>query len=149
MVSLLYGTGVRLAELLRLRVKDIDFERNQIIVRDGKGEKNRVTMLPFGRKAHLQQHLKKGKGLHDKDIQEGLGTVYLPHALARKDPRAVTEWQWKYAFPSVKRSIDPCSGIERRHHLHESVLVRYLQTALDKAGIECYGLGSESNKKSV
>jgi integron integrase len=136
MVSLLYGTGMRLAELLRLRVKDIDFERNQIIVRDGKGEKDRVTMLPFGLKSHLQQHLKKGKGLHDKDIQEGLGTVYLPYALARKYPRAVTEWKWKYAFPSVKRSIDPRSGIERRHHLHESVLVRYLQTAVEKAGIE-------------
>lgn len=136
MISLLYGTGMRLIELLRLRVKDIDFDRNQIIVRDGKGEKDRVTLLPLGLKELLQRHLKKAHALHMKDMDEGFGTVYLPYALARKYPNADKDWKWKYVFPSVKLSIDPRSGMKRRHHLHESVLIRHVQKAVKAAKID-------------
>ncbi|MBI1987231.1 MAG: integron integrase [Nitrospinae bacterium] len=135
MANLLYGSGLRLMECLRLRVKDIDFSYNQIVVRDGKGEKDRVTMLPLSLKDPLQRHLKEVKKLHQKDLNDGFGDVYLPYALERKYPNACREWAWQYVFPSLKRSIDPRSGIERRHHLGKEVLQRAVKEAIWKAGI--------------
>jgi integron integrase len=122
MASLLYGTGVRLSELLRLRVKDIDFTQNQITVREGKGGKDRVTMLPQSLKEPLRQHLVKVKQAHEVDLREGFGKVELPYALEKKYPQAATEWKWQYVFVAPKRSIDPRTKIERRHHLDPSVL---------------------------
>ena len=123
MVSILYGSGLRLMECIRLRVQDIDFGSNQIIVRDGKGNKDRVTMLPASLKEHIKQHLKRVKALHTQDLEEGFGSVYLPYALAKKYPNANIDWGWQYVFPSVKRSIDPRSGVERRHHASEAVQI--------------------------
>lgn len=135
MASLLYGAGLRLMECVRLRVKDIDFGYAQITVRDGKGDKDRVTMLPGALREKLEEHLGRVKALHQKDLKEGFGEVYLPFALARKYPRAGREWAWQYAFPAFKRSIDPRSGIERRHHIDEQSLQRAVKTALRQAGI--------------
>jgi integron integrase len=135
MANLLYGSGLRLMECLRLRVKDIDFSYNQIVIRDGKGQKDRVTMLPMNVKTALQQHLKKAKTLHEKDIDEGFGEVYLPYALEKKYPQANREWAWQYAFPSSKRSMDPRSGIERRHHVDNNVLQRAMKEAIREAGV--------------
>ena len=130
MASLLYGTGMRLMECLRLRVKDVDFAYGQILIRDGKGEKDRITMLPEKLKVPLQTHLQKVRSLHDQDLREGFGEVHLPYALARKYPRAGFEWGWQYVFPSKNRSIDPDDGVIRRHHLDESVLQRAVRTAV-------------------
>ena len=116
MASLLYGAGLRLLECLRLRVKDVDFAYGQITVRDGKGAQDRVTMLPQAVEEPLQRHLAKVQLLHEEDMAEGYGEVYLPYALARKYPRAGRSWEWQYVFPAFKRSIDPRSGLERRHH---------------------------------
>jgi len=116
MVTLLYGSGLGLMECLRIRVKDIDFNLNQIIVRDAKGGKDRVTMLPQITKKPLQEHLKKVKKIHEKDLEKGYGTVYLPYALERKYPSASREWEWQYVFPATKISADPRTGIKRRHH---------------------------------
>jgi integron integrase len=116
MASLLYGSGLRLIECLRLRVKDIDFDYNQITVRDGKGGKDRVTVLPSTIKPLLQRHLARIKALHRIDLEEGFGRVYLPNALARKYRHADGEWCWQYVFPSAKRSVDPRTGVVRRHH---------------------------------
>jgi integron integrase len=135
MASLLYGAGLRLSECLRLRVKDIDFARNLIVVREGKGAKDRVTMLPQNLKEPLRQHLEKVKRAHETDLQAGYGTVQLPYALARKYPQAATEWKWQYIFPAPKRSIDPRSGVERRHHLDESVLQKAVKEAMRQVGI--------------
>ena len=135
MASLLYGSGIRLMECLRLRVKDIDFERHEILVRDGKGMKDRVTMLPASVVEPLQEHLAKARVLHQKDLAEGFGEVYLPFALAKKYPNAGREWGWQYVFPSSKRSIDPYSGKERRHHLDEKVLQRAISAAVREAGL--------------
>lgn len=119
---LLYGTGLRLMEGLRLRVKDIDFERLEIVVRDGKGGKDRVTMLPESLVAPLRTHLQRVQALHEQDLAEGLGQVRLPDALAVKSPAASRAWGWQWVFPSIQISADPRSGIMRRHHLHaESV----------------------------
>lgn len=115
-LTLLYGTGMRLMEALRLRVKDVDFLANQITVRDGKGAKDRMTMLPAAVKAGLQRHLKGVKRLHEQDLGEGYGEVYLPYALARKYPAAGREWGWQYVFPATVLSVDPRSGVRRRHH---------------------------------
>jgi integron integrase len=134
-VSLLYGSGLRLLECLRLRVKDVDFQTNQIFVRDGKGEKDRVTMLPASLKEPLKEHLKKVRRLHEMDINEGFGSVYLPYALARKYPQAEKEWGWQYIFPAPTRSIDPRSGARRRHHLDESGLQKAVKEAVRRAGI--------------
>ncbi len=139
MASLLYGTGMRLSELLRLRVKDIDFQQNQITVRQGKGDKDRVTMLPLSLKEELREHLKKVKQAHEIDLLEGFGNVELPFALAKKYPQADKEWKWQYVFPAPKRSIDPRSGIERRHHLDESVLQRAVKMAMRRASINKHG----------
>ena len=124
MASLLYGAGLRLRECLRLRVKDIDFDYRQILVRDGKGGKDRVTMLPGSVIEPLQRHLVRVKALHDRDIGSGHGDVELPDALARKYPKAPYEWGWKFVFPSHKLSTDPRTGVIRRHHVFENYLVR-------------------------
>lgn len=124
MANLLYGSGLRLMECLRLRVKDVDFEMRQITVRDGKGFKDRVTMLPESQIEALQRYFEKVKAIHSEDLRRGFGEVYLPYALARKYPNAGREWGWQYVFPSSQRSIDPYSGKERRHHLDEKVLQR-------------------------
>jgi integron integrase len=114
MATLLYGSGLRLTECLRLRVKDVDFAYNQIVVRDGKGQKDRITMLPQHIKEPLQQHLHTVKQLHAQDLQTGAGHVYLPYALERKYPNASRAWGWQYVFPAAKPSRDPRTGIVRR-----------------------------------
>lgn len=135
MASLLYGAGLRLMECLRLRVKDVDFAYRQILVRDGKGGKDRVSMLPESTVQPLQTQLGHAKRLHDFDLREGFGETHLPYALARKYPRAGFEWGWQYVFPSTKRSADPQDGVIRRHHLDVSVLSRALKEARRRAGI--------------
>jgi integron integrase len=135
MASLLYGTGMRLMECLRLRVKDLDFEYRQILVRDGKGQKDRVTMFPERLLTPLRNHLEKVHQLHQLDLREGYGEVHLPYALARKYPRAGYDWGWQYVFPSRNRSVDPEDGVVRRHHLDESVLQRAVKHAAHLAGI--------------
>ena len=135
MISLLYGSGLRLMECLRLRVKDVDFAYQQITVRDGKGGKDRVTMLPRFVKDALQQHLEGVKRLHTRDLEEGFGNVYLPDALERKYPSASCDWVWQYVFPAATRSRDPRSGIVRRHHIAPLVLQRAVKAAVRRAGI--------------
>ncbi len=135
MASLLYGSGLRLMECVRLRVKDVDFGYNQIVVRDGKGNKDRTTMLPLALKEPLQRHLARVRSLHQKDLGEGFGEVYLPYALAEKYRRAGWEWGWQYVFPSAKPSVDPRSGKLRRHHVDESVLQKAAKAAVRAAGI--------------
>ena len=136
MASLLYGTGMRLAELLRLRVKDVDFENRCLVVRDGKGEKDRVVPFPVGLLDSLKLHLSKVKTIHESDLASGFGTVYMPYALDRKYPNANKEWRWKYVFPSKNISRDPRSGVLRRHHVYESTLIRHVKLAFEKAGID-------------
>jgi len=135
MVRLLYGTGMRLMECVRLRVKDVLFEENQIVVRDGKGAKDRVTMLPSSVKAELETHLERVQLLHQSDLKTGGGEVYLPDALARKYPQAAREWGWQYVFPAAQMSRDPRSGKIRRHHASETSLQRALKEAVRLAGI--------------
>lgn len=135
MATLLYGSGLRLMECIRLRVKDVDFEYRQITVRDGKGQKDRVTMLPDTCAEMLKRHLLKVKALHEQDVEDGHGEVYLPYALERKYQNAGKLWGWQYVFPAAKRSIDPRSRKERRHHVDEKVLQRAVSTAARKAGI--------------
>jgi integron integrase len=135
MVSLLYGAGLRLMECLRLRAKDVDFGYNQIVVRDGKGNKDRITMLPLSVKEPLKRHLERVKSLHERDLAEGFGRVYLPNALAKKYPNADREWGWQYVFPASARSVDPRSGVGRRHHVFETVLQKAVKEAVRKAGI--------------
>lgn len=135
MATLLYGAGLRLMECLRLRVKDIDFDLNQIIVRDAKGGKDRVTMLPQIAREPLKEHLKQVKKIHQEDLENNHGCVYLPNALQNKYPEAEKEWGWKYVFPSQRISRDPRSGIKRRHHLSEHVLARALKKALRQTNI--------------
>lgn len=135
MASLLYGAGLRLMECLRLRVKDLDFARNEITIREGKGGKDRVTVLPACVKARLASHLEEVKAIHEQDLCAGLGRAHLPEALDSKYPNASASWAWQYVFPARGRSRDPRSGIERRHHLHESVLQRAVREAALRAGI--------------
>ncbi len=132
---LLYGSGMRVMEGARLRVKDIDFERCELIVREGKGNKDRVTMLPQSLVAPLRQHLVRVQALHTQELAKGLGDVYLPFALARKYPAAGREWCWQYVFPAVKRSIDPRSGIERRHHVSDQAVQRAVRQAARTVGL--------------
>ncbi len=134
-VRLLYGTGMRLMEGVRLRVKDVDFERREIIVRDGKGQKDRVTMLPESLIAPLGEHLARVKVLHQQAFAEGHGDVYLPFALARKYPNAGREWGWQYAFPARDISVDPRSGARRRHHMDEKAVQRAMKQAVRDAGL--------------
>jgi integron integrase len=133
--NLLYGTGMRIMEALRLRVKDIDFQRNEILVRDGKGFKDRITMLPLVLKQPLQAHLVKVRALHERDIDAGRGDVYLPYALDRKYPNAGREWGWQYVFPAGAVSVDPRSGVERRHHLQDQAVQRALKQAVRDSGL--------------
>jgi len=135
MASLLYGAGLRLRECLKLRVKDVDFSYRQILVRDGKGAKDRVTMLPASVVAPLQAHLARVKKLHERDLSEGYGDVELPHALARKYPRSQYEWAWKFIFPSHKLATDPKTGVIRRHHVYENYLIRGVKEAARAARI--------------
>ena len=127
--SLLYGTGLRIMEALRLRVKDVEFSRKEILVRDGKGFKDRVTMLPVALAAPLAEHLKRVKALHEQDLAAGRGAVYLPYALERKYPGAARDWAWQYVFPSAGLSEDPRTGIVRRHHLQATLRAKYLNHA--------------------
>ena len=133
--SLLYGTGMRLLEGLRLRVKDVDFERREITVRDGKGAKDRRTMLSERLLDPLRTHLAKVRALHEQDLAEGFGDVYLPFALARKYPKAGRSWPWQYVFASGGRSADPLDGVIRRHHLDEKIIQRAVSAAGRAAGI--------------
>ena len=130
LASLLYGSGMRLMEGVRLRVKDIDFTRGEIVVREGKGSKDRVTMLPQAVVVPLKAHLLKARELHQEDLQQGYGEVYLPFALDKKYPNAGREWIWQYVFPSRNLSVDPRSGITRRHHLDEKGLQRAIKQAV-------------------
>jgi len=136
---LLYGSGLRLLEALRLRIKDVDFAYQQVVVRDGKGHKDRITVLPVRLHSPLKTHLKKVKIQHNRDLQEGFGRVYLPKALARKYPKAEREWGWQYVFPASRRSTDPRSGIERRHHLYPGTIQKAVKTALRKVGLAKQG----------
>ena len=135
-IQILYGSGLRLNEGLRLRVKDLDFAQHQIIVRDAKGNESRVTMLPHSLIEALQRHLQHVRRLHQNDLDQGYGSVYLPFALERKYPHADRSWIWQFVFPSLSRSKDPRSGIVRRHHLHESSVQRTLKQAVWEAGIQ-------------
>jgi len=132
---LLYGSGLRLMECVRLRVKDLDFAQRQIIVRDAKGMKDRVTILPQSLIPFLQEHLQHVKRIHQDDLARGYGSVYLPYALERKYPNASREWVWQYVFPASKLSKDPRSGIIRRHHINESSLQKAIKRAAQRAGI--------------
>jgi integron integrase len=135
MVMLLYGAGLRLKECLQLRVKDIDFTRNEMVVRAGKGDKDRRTMLPTAAKEPLAKHLDLIKQQHQRDLEQGLGRVVLPNALDRKYPNAGKEWGWQWMFPAHSHYTDRTTGEKRRHHLHESVLQKAVKEAVRKAGI--------------
>ncbi len=134
-LRLLYGTGMRMLEVLRLRVKDVDFQRREFLVRDGKGGRDRVTMLPDSLALMLRAHLARVKALHEDDLRAGFGEVYLPFALARKYPHAAREWAWQYVFPAGNRSVDPRSGAVRRHHADDQSVQRAMRAALRQAGI--------------
>ncbi|MDD5250660.1 MAG: integron integrase [Rhodocyclaceae bacterium] len=133
--NLLYGAGLRIMEALRLRVKDIDFARREILVRDGKGFKDRVTMLPALLAEPLQAHLQRIEALHRQDLAAGLGAVHLPYALERKYPNAATEWAWQFVFPSARLAVDPRSGALRRHHVQDQAIQRALKRAVRDAGL--------------
>lgn len=134
-LHLLYGTGMRILEALRLRVKDVDFSRREIVIREGKGFRDRVTMLPASLADELARHVERVQALHESDLRRGHGEVYLPYALGRKYPTAAKEWRWQYVFPSDRFSTDPRSGIVRRHHLDPQAIQRALRDALRLAGI--------------
>lgn len=135
MASLLYGAGLRLMECVRLRVKDVDFAMRQLVVRDGKGGRDRMTVLPDKLIAPLELQLEKASALHESDLEQGFGEVYLPYALAQKYPNAPREWSWQYVFPASRRSIDPRSNIERRHHIDPKTLQRSVRNAVRAAGL--------------
>lgn len=135
MASLLYGSGLRLMECVRMRVKDLDFDYRQLTVVDGKGAKDRRTVLPGSLIAPLREHLREVQRLHEGDLAAGYGAVLLPYALERKYPGAATDWGWQYVFPASRRSFDPRGGIERRHHIDESGLQRAVRGAVKAAGI--------------
>lgn len=134
-VKVLYGCGLRGIECVRLRVKDVDFKMNQIIVRNGKGQKDRITMFPDEVKTALHNHLVYVKKIHEKDLREGYGSVYLPNALSRKYKNAEKEWGWQYVFQSKKLSEDPRSGKTRRHHIHIASLNQNIRNATRIANI--------------
>jgi integron integrase len=136
MAKILYGSGLRLMECLRLRVKDIDFGNHQILVRDGKGEDDRATILPDSLVSLLQTHLKTVQALHQRDLKDGFGEVFLPYALARKYPNAAREWAWQYIFPASARSIDPLSKKTMRHHTDPTVLQKAVRQAALAAGVQ-------------
>lgn len=133
--SLLYGTGMRIMECLRLRVQDVDVKRNEILIRDGKGFKDRVTMLPMSLAVPLQTHLQKVRELHESDLKQGFGVVYMPYALERKYPNAAKEWIWQYMFPAAKLSADPRTKAVRRHHVQEQAIQRAVKQAVRDADL--------------
>ncbi len=133
--SLMYGSGLRLLECLRLRVQDVDFDYLQITIRDGKGQKDRKTMLPAKMVSPLKEHLRQRKIMHDQDLASGCGSVKLPGALNRKYPNAACDWRWQYVFPATSHFFDPLDKVHRRHHLHESAMQRAIRTAVRKSGI--------------
>jgi integron integrase len=133
MTRLLYGTGMRLMECVRLRVKDVDFERNEILIRDGKGAKDRVTMLPAALAGPLRDHLARRRLIYDDDLCDGKAEVWLPDALAKKYPSAPKEWGWQFVFCSGSHSTDPRSGRVRRHHIDEKLLQRAMKKAVTAA----------------
>ncbi|HEY7169058.1 MAG TPA: integron integrase [Candidatus Binatia bacterium] len=134
-VMLIYGAGLRLLECLRLRVKDLDLECNQIVIRGGKGDKDRHTMLPTAVNERLSKHLERMNRLHQRDLEKGLGRVSLPNALEQKYPNAGREWGWQWVFPASSHFIDQATGEARRHHLHESVVQKAVKEAVRKSGI--------------
>lgn len=144
MAGLLYGCGLRLMECLRLRIQDLDFDYQQIMVRDGKGQKDRVVPLPLKYRADLTEHLDSVEQLHRQDLKSGLGEVFLPQALTRKYPNAAKEWCWQYVFPSLRLSLDPRNKKTRRHHIHENSLQKALKKAAAKIKlskkINCHAL---------
>jgi integron integrase len=135
MACLLYGAGLRVLECCRLRVQDLDFAANQIVVRGGKGDKDRVTMLPGSARADLSRHLDAVRAQHQRDLAVGAGWVELPTALLRKYPAAGREWVWQWVFPATRLYRDRLTGQRRRHHLHESVLQRAVKAAVRKTGL--------------
>jgi integron integrase len=135
MASLMYGTGLRLMECLRLRVQDVDFARKEILVRDGKGAQDRITMLPESLSAPLQEHLKKIKTIHERDLADGWGHVPMPYALDRKYPHAAAEWRWQWVFPQERRWRNSKTGEQGRHHVDESLVQRAVKEAVTSAGL--------------
>ena len=135
MANLMYGAGLRLMECLRLGVQDVDFGASQITVRDGKGNKDRVTMLPQVVKRPLREHLKRVRGIHERDLSEGYGRVLMPYALDRKYPNAAREWRWQWVFPQEHRWVNKQTGQQGRHHVDESILQKAVRGAVRKAGI--------------
>ena len=135
MLRLLYGTGMRLMECVRLRVKDVDFDRGEVLIRDGKGAKDRVTMLPASLVEPLQAQLGLRRQVYEDDWQKGMASVYLPDALERKYPNAAADWGWQYIFVAGGYSVDPRSGLERRHHMDEKLLQRAMKKAVLAAGL--------------
>jgi len=133
--KLMYGSGLRISEAIRLRVQDIDYQMKTLIVRSGKGDKDRVTTFPASIIPFLQAHLEKVKVIHTEEVAKGRGAVYLPHALARKYPNADKQWQWQYVFPARILSKDPRSGVIRRHHVDPSVLNKAIKMAVQAAGL--------------
>jgi len=131
----MYGAGLRLAECLRLRVQDVDLEAKQILARDGKGFKDRITMLPEAVKQPLADHLERVKHMHARDLADGYGRVDLPGALARKYPRAVWEWRWQHVFPQEHRWENPRTGEQGRHQMDESLIQRAVKAAVQSAGL--------------
>jgi integron integrase len=136
MAKLMYGSGLRVIECVRLRIKDIDFQMNQIVVRDGKGKKDRITVFPDEAKFALKEHLVYVKQLHDRDLACGFGNVYLPNALARKYRNAEKQWCWQYVFPAKALSVDPRTGTKRRHHMHTSSIQRSVRSAAILSNID-------------
>lgn len=136
MAQILYGSGLRLMECLRLRIQDVDFDNHQLIVRDGKGGDDRVTMLPDSLIPPLRQHILQVQATHQSDLAKGFGTVYLPHALEKKYPNAQRDWLWQYLFPASTLYKDPRTGITRRHHIHETALQRAVKEAAQAAKIQ-------------
>lgn len=135
MVLLMYGTGMRIIEVIRLRIKDIDFDNQSIVVREGKGDKDRIVPLPANTVTALREQIAHVRVIHDRDLANGFGTVFLPHALAKKYPNTEKAFHWQYLFPAHKISLDPRSGKQQRHHVFESVLQEAIKRAVRAAGI--------------
>jgi len=134
-VKMLYGSGLRIMEAVRLRVKDLDFQMKQVTVRSGKGDKDRLTTMSASLIPLLQNHLRRVKVLHDQDLANGNGEVYLPYALSRKYPQAARTWSWQYVFPAREVSLDPLSGQVRRHHVDPAVVNKAIKVAVRRAGL--------------
>jgi len=135
-VMLLYGTGMRILECLRLRIQSVDFDLGVITIRDGKGRKDRTTLLPSSCRDRLRRHLARVKELHEQDLEDGFGRVHLPNALSRKFPTAAGDWPWQYVFPAGRRGTDPRTGETRRHHLHHTVIHRAIKQAVRDARVD-------------